>query len=57
MDAALERKPQLLLVDELAHTDAKDCRNEKRYQDVKELSRMGINVYTTINIQHLESLK
>lgn len=56
LDAALERKPQLLLVDELAHTNAKDCRNEKRYQDVKELLRMGINVYTTINIQHLESL-
>lgn len=56
LDAALQRKPQLILVDELAHTNAKGCRNEKRYQDVKELLRMGINVYTTINIQHLESL-
>lgn len=56
LDAALQRKPQLILVDELVHTNAKGCRNEKRYQDVKELLRMGINVYTTINIQHLESL-
>lgn len=56
LDAALKRKPQLILVDELAHTNAKGCRNEKRYQDVKELLRAGINVFTTINIQHLESL-
>lgn len=56
LDAALKRHPQLILVDELAHTNAKDCRNEKRYQDVKELLRAGISVYTTINIQHLESL-
>lgn len=56
LDAALERKPRLLLVDELAHTNARGCRNEKRYQDVKELLRAGIDVYTTINIQHLESL-
>lgn len=56
IDAALKRKPQLILVDELAHNNAKGCRNEKRYQDVKELLRAGISVYTTINIQHLESL-
>lgn len=56
IDAALARKPQLILVDELAHTNADGCRNEKRYQDVKELLRAGINVYTTMNIQHLESL-
>lgn len=56
LDRALERKPQLILVDELAHTNAAGCRNEKRYQDVKELLRAGIDVYTTINIQHLESL-
>ncbi len=56
LDKALERKPELILVDELAHTNAEGCRNEKRYQDVKELLRQGINVYTTINIQHLESL-
>ncbi len=56
LDAALARKPQLILVDELAHTNAVGCRNEKRYQDVQELLRVGINVYTTVNIQHLESL-
>lgn len=56
LDAALKRRPQLMLVDELAHTNAKGCRNEKRYQDVQELLRAGISVYTTINIQHLESL-
>ena len=56
LDAALIRRPQLILVDELAHTNAHGCRNEKRYQDVQELLRAGINVYTTINIQHLESL-
>ena len=56
LDAALQRKPQLLLVDELAHTNVHGSRNEKRYQDVQELLRAGINVYTTVNIQHLESL-
>lgn len=56
LDAALERRPKLILVDELAHTNAPGLRNEKRYQDVKELLRAGINVYTTMNIQHLESL-
>ena len=56
LDAALKRKPQVILVDEFAHTNAKGCRNEKRYQDVQELLRAGINVYTTLNIQHLESL-
>ena len=56
LDAALIRRPQLIIVDELAHTNAHGCRNEKRYQDVQELLRAGINVYTTINIQHLESL-
>lgn len=56
LDAALARKPKLILVDELAHTNAKGCRNEKRYQDVQELLRAGISVYTTVNIQHLESL-
>ncbi len=56
LDAALKRNPRLILVDELAHTNVKGCRNEKRYQDVKELLRAGIDVYTTMNIQHLESL-
>ena len=56
LDAALERHPQLILVDELAHTNAEGCRHVKRYQDVQELLRAGINVYTTVNVQHLESL-
>lgn len=56
VDAALARKPQLILVDELAHTNAEGCRNKKRYQDVNELLRAGIDVYTTVNVQHIESL-
>lgn len=56
LDAALERKPQLILLDEIAHTNAPDCRHTKRYLDVKELLKAGIDVYTTINVQHLESL-
>ena len=55
-DAALARHPQLLLVDELAHTNAPGSRHAKRYQDVQELLRAGISVYTTVNVQHLESL-
>ncbi len=57
LDAALARKPQLVLVDELAHTNAPGSRHPKRYQDVEELLNAGIDVYTTVNIQHLESLK
>ena len=53
LDAALERRPQIVLVDELAHTNADECRHKKRYQDVEELLRAGINVYTTMNVQHL----
>mgnify|MGYP002566666916 FL=1 len=56
IDAALNRKPRLLLVDELAHTNAKGCRHEKRYQDIEELLNAGIDVYTTVNVQHIESL-
>ena len=56
LDGALRRRPQLLLVDELAHTNALDCRNAKRYQDVRELLRAGIDVYTTATVQHIESL-
>lgn len=56
LDAAIERKPQLILVDELAHTNAKGCRHLKRYQDVDELLNQGIDVYTTVNVQHIESL-
>lgn len=56
LDAALKRKPKVLLVDELAHTNAEGLRHKKRYQDIDELLKAGINVYTTVNIQHLESL-
>lgn len=56
LDAALARKPKLILVDELAHTNANTCRHSKRYQDIDELLRSGIDVYTTINVQHIESL-
>ncbi len=56
LDAAIVRAPQLILVDELAHTNAPGCRHAKRYQDVEELLRAGIDVYTTVNVQHIESL-
>ena len=56
LDQALQRRPQLILVDELAHNNAQGCRHTKRYQDVEELLQAGINVYTTVNVQHLESL-
>ena len=56
LDGALARRPTLLLVDELAHTNAPGVRHPKRWQDVMELLDAGINVYTTLNIQHLESL-
>jgi two-component system, OmpR family, sensor histidine kinase KdpD len=56
IDRILERRPILVLVDELAHTNAPGSRHTKRYQDVEELLSAGINVYTTLNIQHLESL-
>jgi two-component system sensor histidine kinase KdpD len=56
LDAALARKPRVLLVDELAHTNAEGSRHAKRWQDVLELLDSGIDVYTTLNIQHIESL-
>ncbi len=56
LDAALKRHPALILVDELAHTNAEGMRHAKRWQDVLELIEAGINVYTTVNVQHLESL-
>lgn len=56
IDLILVRKPQVVLVDEYAHTNAKGCRHEKRYQDVEELLDAGIDVYTTVNVQHIESL-
>jgi two-component system sensor histidine kinase KdpD len=56
LDRIIERKPQIVLVDELAHTNAPASRHAKRYQDVEELLNAGIDVYTTVNVQHLESL-
>ena len=56
LDAALARKPALLLVDELAHTNAPGARHPKRWQDIEELLAAGIDVYTALNVQHLESL-
>jgi two-component system sensor histidine kinase KdpD len=56
LDAVLARHPQLALVDELAHTNAPGSRHPKRYHDVEELLAAGIDVYTTLNIQHLDSL-
>jgi two-component system sensor histidine kinase KdpD len=55
LDGILARKPQIVLVDELAHTNAPGSRHSKRFQDVMELLENGINVYTTLNVQHLES--
>jgi two-component system, OmpR family, sensor histidine kinase KdpD len=56
LDAALARRPKLILVDELAHTNAEGLRHAKRWQDVEELLGAGIDVYTTLNVQHVESL-
>jgi two-component system sensor histidine kinase KdpD len=56
LDALLARRPQVALVDELAHTNAPGCRHGKRWQDIEELLAAGIDVITTLNIQHLESL-
>src|SRR5215469_8859580 len=56
LDAVIARKPKLALVDELAHTNAPGSRHPKRYLDVEELLDHGIDVYTAVNIQHVESL-
>ncbi|WEK47845.1 MAG: sensor histidine kinase KdpD [Candidatus Andeanibacterium colombiense] len=56
IDAILARRPELVLVDELAHTNAAGSRHDKRYQDVEELLAAGIDVYSAVNVQHLESL-
>ncbi|GGP20859.1 DUF4118 domain-containing protein [Silvimonas iriomotensis] len=56
LDGALARKPQLILVDELAHSNVAGSRHPKRWQDIEELLAAGIDVYTTVNVQHLESL-
>jgi K+-sensing histidine kinase KdpD len=56
VDAVLARRPQLVVVDELAHTNAPGSRHEKRWQDVDDILATGINVLSTVNVQHLESL-
>jgi len=56
LDAALKRNPTLILMDEMAHTNAPGLRHDKRWQDIKELLDRGIDVYTTLNVQHIESL-
>jgi two-component system, OmpR family, sensor histidine kinase KdpD len=56
VDAVIARRPDLALIDELAHTNARGMRNEKRYQDIEEVIAAGIDVISTVNIQHLESL-
>jgi len=56
LDAALARTPKLILVDELAHTNALGLRHQKRWQDVMDLLDAGVDVYTTLNVQHLESV-
>src|SRR3954463_9334647 len=56
LDGAIARRPDLILVDELAHTNASGSRHPKRYQDIEDLLAVGIDVYSTLNVQHLESL-
>ena len=56
LDTALARRPAIIVVDELAHTNAPDCRHPKRFQDIEELLDAGIDVWTAVNVQHLESL-
>jgi len=56
LESVLKRRPRIVLVDELAHTNAPNSRHAKRYQDVEELLNAGIDVYSTLNVQHLESL-
>ncbi len=56
LDSALKRKPKLILIDELAHSNEIGVRNKKRYQDIEELLNSGIDVYTTVNVQNIESL-
>ena len=57
LDACLKRLPQLILVDDLSHVNANDSRHMKRYQDIEELLQAGIDVYTTLDIQHIESIQ
>ncbi len=57
LDACLKRAPELILVDDLSHLNADDSRHMKRYQDIEELLKAGVDVYTTLNIQHIESIQ
>ncbi len=57
LDNALHRSPGLILVDEMAHSNIPGSRHSKRWQDIEELLNRGIDVYTTLNVQHIESLK
>lgn len=56
IDAVLARSPKIVLIDEMAHTNADGCRHPKRYQDIEEILKAGIDVYTTLNVQHIESV-
>ena len=56
IDAIIQQQPAIVLIDELAHTNAEGSRNRKRYQDIEELLNAGIDVHTTVNVQHIESL-
>ncbi|MGH8500003.1 MAG: two-component system sensor histidine kinase KdbD, partial [Methylococcales bacterium] len=56
LDALLARKPKVTIIDELAHQNIPGSRHERRYQDIEEILDAGIDVYTTVNIQHIESL-
>lgn len=57
LDAALRRRPQLMLIDDLSHNNTNGCRHKKRYQDINELLEAGIDIYTTLDIQNVESLQ
>ncbi len=57
LEKVFARKPKLVIVDELAHTNAPGSHNAKRYQDIGEILHAGIDVYTTLNVQHIDSLK
>lgn len=57
LDACLKRRPQLVLIDELSHRNADNSRHRKRYQDIEELLKAGVDVYTTLDIQHIESIQ
>lgn len=57
LDACLQRKPQIILVDDLAHLNAEGSRHRNRYRDIEELLKAGIDVYTTLDIQHIESIQ